>query len=187
MCPELGPLDYINSDGDIEWNHGSPQNYDGMYNKTASEWTDKVDNALIIGGFEPDEDLNDDVSDDTTVSQTEPWKTKKNGGINKPSSDDATDTPLAKDGGSETSIGGDENDDAEAGSDGTSTGGASTASSKKSDSGSETSVGVDENDNADVTKSSSAKAGGSGISIDNPDAISEKEGEGSLDEGDKTD
>ena len=60
MCPELGPLDYINTDGDIEWNHGSPQNYEGIYNKTASAWTDKVDRAMVIDLSEPDDVYDDE-------------------------------------------------------------------------------------------------------------------------------
>lgn len=34
LCPQLGPLDFVDKNGGIVWNHGSPQNYDGFYNTT---------------------------------------------------------------------------------------------------------------------------------------------------------
>lgn len=34
LCPQLGPLDFINTNGEIVWNHGSAENYDGYYNST---------------------------------------------------------------------------------------------------------------------------------------------------------
>ena len=33
-CPEMGPLDHYDADGDVDWNHGSARNYDGIGNTT---------------------------------------------------------------------------------------------------------------------------------------------------------
>jgi len=52
LCPELGPLDFINEDGKILWNHGSAENYDGHYNSTTEEG--KIDKSLQINLDEVD-------------------------------------------------------------------------------------------------------------------------------------
>ena len=44
-CPELGPLDHYDDDGDIAWNHGSSRNYDGVLNVTHAK---KFDPSLVI-------------------------------------------------------------------------------------------------------------------------------------------
>ena len=44
-CPEMGPLDHYDEDGDVDWNHGSARNYEGIGNATEMK---KVDPSLVI-------------------------------------------------------------------------------------------------------------------------------------------
>lgn len=54
LCPQLGPLDFINKDGMVVWNHGSPENYDGYYNETTEFNLPKIDKSLAINLDEVD-------------------------------------------------------------------------------------------------------------------------------------
>ena len=34
-CPDIGPLDFYNTNNEVVWNHGSPRNWDGYDNQTS--------------------------------------------------------------------------------------------------------------------------------------------------------
>ena len=53
LCPQLGPLDFIDANGGIVWNHGSSENYDGYHNST-TEFNPGIDKSLAINLDEVD-------------------------------------------------------------------------------------------------------------------------------------
>ena len=71
----MGPLDKYNEEGDIVWNHGSAENYDGIANITEQK---KVDPTLVIdlNGTE----FNLDNLEDYTIESSGPgWNKAKDG------------------------------------------------------------------------------------------------------------
>lgn len=45
MCPQLGPLDYLDTDGSPIWNHGSARNWDGFDKEAAKP---PIDKSLVV-------------------------------------------------------------------------------------------------------------------------------------------